>query len=154
MKFRYIGDSQMVTVGVAGAQFWKGVINEVPDERLAAQLIKDPSFEEVTADMLPPVTDAILMHAPRHGALHADPEVDDFIRQKLQRAKAGKDLGEVAGPGDGLGQINRADQYAANVEALSEGEQGGVTELSADSGGEEAAAPPASKPAGKTKSVK
>lgn len=141
MKFRYIGDSNMVTVGIAGAQFYKGVINEVPDERLAAQLINNPAFEIVTADMLPPVTDAI-MHAPVQGALHSDPEVDAFIRDKLKRAKEGKAT-DHAGT-DGLGQIARVDQYAANVEALSgqdsdQAELGrsAVTESSSDGGGEE-----------------
>jgi hypothetical protein len=153
MKFRYIGDSNMVTVGIAGAQFYKGVINEVPDERLAAQLIGNPAFEEVTADMMPPVTTAILLHAPVQGALHPDPEVDTFIRNKIRKAVDKKDVGEVVSPGDGLGNINRADQYSGNVEALAD-EEGGVTELSSDSGGEEVATPPASKPAGKSKTVK
>lgn len=143
MKFRYIGDSNMVTVGVAGAQFYKGVINEVPDERLAAQLVNNPSFEIVTADMLPPVTEAIL-HAPQQGSLHPDPEVDQFIRDKLKRAKQGKPVGEVVSPGDGLGQIARADQYAANVDALS-GQQGAVTEESTDGAGEQVIEQPVAK---------
>lgn len=132
MKFRYIGDSTEVSVGVAGARFIRGVINEVPDERLASQLVNNPNFEIVTADMLPPVTDGIL-HAPTQGALHADPEVDQFIRDKLKRAKAGKAT-EHDGT-DGLGQIARVDQYAANVSALS-GQEGAVTESSSEGGGE------------------
>lgn len=143
MKFRYIGDSNMVTVGVAGAQFYKGVINEVPDERLAAQLVNNPLFEIVTADQLPPVTSAIL-HAPQQGSLHPDPEVDAFIRAKMKRAKDANAGSEVVSPGDGLGQIARADQYAANVEALS-GQQGAVTEASTDGGGEQAIEQPVAK---------
>jgi hypothetical protein len=135
VKFRYVGDSSSVSVGVAGALFHRGVVNEVPDERLAALLKSTPGFEEVSADQLPAVTNAIL-HAPVQGALHADPEVDEFIRNKIRSASKGKKL-EHEGT-DGLGQIARVDQYTANVEALS-GEPGAVTEASGESGGEEKA---------------
>lgn len=153
VKFRYVGDSQSVSVGIAGALFHRGVINEVPDERLAALLKKTEGFEEVLPEDLPPVTSAILQHSPVQGALHADPDVDQFIRDKIRTVREKKDVGTIEGGGDGLGQINRADQYGANVEALS-GDAGGVTELSSDSGGEEVATPPASKPAGKAKPAK
>jgi hypothetical protein len=142
VKFRYVGDSQSVSVGIAGALFHKGVVNEVPDERLAAVLMKTPGFEQVTADMLPPVTSAILMHAPQQGSLHADPDVDQFIRDKIKGVKKLDHEGV-----DGLGNVNRSDQYAANVDALAN-QKGEVTELSSDSGGEEMAAPPAKKKAG------
>ena len=147
VKFRYIGDSTEVSVGIAGARFRKGVVNEVPDERLAALIRNDPNFEEVTADMLPPVTSAILHNPTRQGQTYADPVVDAAVQERLRAGKI-KTLDHEGT--DGLGQINRADQYSANIEALS-GAAGGVTETGSDSGGEEVATPPASKPAGKTK---
>jgi hypothetical protein len=139
VKFRYTGDSSSVSVGVAGALFHKGVVNEVPDERLAALLRTTNGFEEVSADQLPPVTSAIL-HAPTQGALHPDPEVAEFIRQKHLKGSKHKTLEGVDSPGDGLGQINRADQYEANLTALS-GSPGEVTEVSGESGGEEVIPP-------------
>jgi hypothetical protein len=119
VKFRYTGDSANVSVGVAGALFHKGVVNEVPDERLAALLRTTPGFEEVSVDQLPAVTSAIL-HAPTQGALHPDPEVAEFIRQKHLLGSKHKKLEGVTSPGDGLGQISRGDQYEANVDALVE----------------------------------
>jgi hypothetical protein len=150
VKFRYMGDSTEVSVGIAGARFRRGVVNEVPDERLAAHLRTVPGFEEVTADMLPPVTSAILHSPQRQGQTYGDPTIDALVQERLREDKVKRLEHEGT---DGLGNINRADQYAANVEALS-GQEGGVTETGSDSGGEEVASPPASKPAGKTKASK
>jgi len=108
-RFRYIGDSAEVSVGIAGARFKKNVINEVPDERLAAELKNNPNFEEVTADMLPPVTPSIL-HAPTQGAAYSDPAMQDFATQRLRAARTDEPTG--------LGNISRDDQFTANVDAL------------------------------------
>jgi hypothetical protein len=148
-KFRYVGPATETTVGIAGARFIRGVVNEVSDERLAAELVGNPNFEEVTPDMLPPVT-AGIRHAPRQGAAHPDPDIADMIQERARTKPAPKLEHEGV---DGLGQINRADQFAANTAALS-GESRDTTELSSDSGGEEVATPPASKPAGRRKDAK
>jgi hypothetical protein len=148
-KFRYVGPASETTAGIAGARFIKGVVNEVSDERLAAELVGNPNFEEVTADMLPAVT-AGIRHAPRQGAPHPDPDIADMIQERA-RSHPTKTLDHEGV--DGLGQINRADQFAANTEALA-GERRDTTETGSDSGGEEVATPPASKPAGKSKAAK
>jgi hypothetical protein len=41
-KYRYIGPASETVVGIAGARFIKGVVNEVSDERLAAELVGKP----------------------------------------------------------------------------------------------------------------
>jgi hypothetical protein len=87
---------------------------------------------------------------PRNWWENPDPEINDIIQERA-RTKPAKSLDHEGV--DGLGQINRADQFAANTEALS-GDAKETTELSSDSGGEEKAAPPASKPAGKSKAAK
>jgi hypothetical protein len=113
-KFRYIGPAEYTTAGIAGARFIRLKINEVSDERLAAQLRASPeTFEEVPTSEVPETPAHIAM--PTQGDPHPDPRVSAILRDNPEEKvrKAGE---KTPKPGN----LARDDQREANTEALAE----------------------------------